>query len=152
MTKGNYLELMAIRRALASLAAELAAEKMSVEEIEALKERSLRTWRAIEAGEFDDALEGNHAFFDLICRGAKSVNLEQMLNGLWLRLGPSVASTLRGVFAQKAEVARGLILVTEIIEALEARDASRAKRSTEDALAAMSEMILKHSEFEESPA
>ena len=91
MTQAAYLEILEIRLHLEGLAAERAAERATGEQRAMLRKLLERNDRAARSQNHVLATQGNQEFHLALSRFAEMPNLQRILKGLWLRMGPLVA-------------------------------------------------------------
>jgi DNA-binding GntR family transcriptional regulator len=91
MSEATYLEILAIRLSLEGLAAENAAKHATPAQIRELRKLLERNDRAITQRKWALATEGNQEFHLALSRLAGMPNLQKVLKGLWLQMGPLVA-------------------------------------------------------------
>lgn len=133
-------DLFLVRAAIEGVAAEIAASRISDEELRALKLNLERTARAVAEGDAATFQQLNHDFHALIV-GASGVGLlETTLAGLWQRkeYEPSNVSfftTRMGISQNDHEV---------IVERLGARDATGARAAVESHIRSAADMFMAH--------
>lgn len=91
MTKAAYLEILEIRLHLEGLAAERAVERATPEQHARLRKLLERNDRAAATKNRVLATQGNQEFHLALSEVADMPNLQRILKGLWLRMGPLVA-------------------------------------------------------------
>ena len=74
--------------------AELAAPRLTPEQIDRLEAIDARVNRAIEGGKLSDYLEANHAFHFALYEAAEAPVLLDLARSLWLRAGPSLRAVI----------------------------------------------------------
>ncbi|OLP57761.1 GntR family transcriptional regulator [Xaviernesmea oryzae] len=136
-------DLMRARVAVEGLAAELAAQQASADNLAALKANIAVHEAAAAGGSVGDMLDANRAFHFLLYRAAGSDVLFQLIDTLWLRLGPymRLLSVHVEPLMREAEPQAYTRHHHRILAALTERDAGRARealvadiRGTEDIL------------------
>lgn len=136
MQAETYLEILDIRLHLEGLAAERATERAESSHIKALLKLLERNDRAIANNNYSTATEGNQEFHLALSDIANMPNLQKILRGLWLQMGPLVAcyydTNPPGLNLMHYEVVRAM----ETREPARARDAIRS-----DILVAKSAML-----------
>jgi DNA-binding GntR family transcriptional regulator len=123
-------DLFAIRHALEGLATERAAEHLTSHQLARLEALCERMDESVRNNDIDGYLADNYSFHFTIYDASNSPDLFLMIEGLWLRTGPS----LRG-----ACLAYGLIdglnaHHRKALSALRARDAAAARSAIEQDL------------------
>ena len=136
-------DLCRARVAVEGLAAELAAQQATAQEISALEANIAVHEQAAAQGHVDAMLDANRAFHFLLYRAARSDVLFQLIDTLWLRLGPYMRMLSVHVGPQMRDAAPDAYTRHHhrIVAALAERDAGRARealvadiRTTEDVL------------------
>lgn len=82
MTKKGMSEVLEVRVALEELAVSLACERITDEEIEALKEACAAFEKAIESSDTRQITAADVAFHDIILSAGKNIRLSQLVNNL----------------------------------------------------------------------
>lgn len=118
LSEPDLREITLIRIALEGLAAELSAQRGADQDIEKLRELQEQINAALEGGGYGDALWHNKEFHFWIYRMACLPRLVAMIEGLWLRVGPS----LYNLYPAFAEEKYGVRNHQMAIEALAERD------------------------------
>lgn len=136
MTEETYLEILDIRLLLEGLAAERAAERAQPPQIRALRKLLERNDRAIASLNHGVATDGNQEFHLALSRIANMPNLQKVLNGLWLQMGPLVACYYDTNPPRLNEMHYEVLRAMETGDPARARDAIRA-----DILVAKSAML-----------
>jgi DNA-binding GntR family transcriptional regulator len=91
----ELLEQVAFARlAIEPKLAELAAPKLTAEQIDRLEAIDGAVTRAIEAGKLPDYLAANHAFHFALYEAAEAPVLLDLARSLWLRAGPSLRAVI----------------------------------------------------------
>lgn len=91
MTREAYLEILDIRLNLEGLAAEHAAQRATRQQHATLRALLQRNDQAAAANDHVLATQGNQEFHLALSEVANMLNLQRILKGLWLRMGPMVA-------------------------------------------------------------
>ncbi len=125
LSSARLVELCRIRRALESLAAELAAAHLTNPEVLSLEGYCREMSGAIGAGEPSRYLAAHRSFHFLIYGAAQSPLLLSMIENTWVRLGPY----LHLLFDDRGAAASPEVHHREIVAALRARDALGAARA-----------------------
>ncbi|WP_212526041.1 GntR family transcriptional regulator [Actibacterium sp. MT2.3-13A] len=124
MTRQRFLQLMPIRVSLEGMAARLATPNFSEEEIKALSDvvqRVSETTRSFDAKTY---LLLNREFHFMIYEKAQNPELLQMINDLWLKVGP----VFTGLFDDNYYRQHANDEHQNILAAIEAGDAEAAQR------------------------
>ena len=90
LTKARYLENRTIRIVNEGLAAEEAAKKVSGNQLETLKNINAEMVKAHRSARYADVLIKNHAFHIELCRASGMSTLVDIVEILWLQIGPSL--------------------------------------------------------------
>ncbi|KQT52502.1 MULTISPECIES: GntR family transcriptional regulator [unclassified Aureimonas] len=120
MTERQLDEVRLIRLRLEGLAARLAAEKLDRDGLLALEELVADNEAARSAGDVAAAVRLNREFHFSICEAAGLPVLRAMIQSLWLRMGPMIASVYEN---------GGETMIThhyDILRAIERRDGDAA--------------------------
>lgn len=83
-------ELIFLRETLESQLASRAAERITDAQIDALERIDTQLDAAIERGDVGTYLRKNHAFHELLYAIADAPIITEVVNGVWLRFGPSM--------------------------------------------------------------
>lgn len=89
----EYLEIRDIRVELEGMAAAAAASSVTAADVAVLKSLMLENERALADGRFLDAVRLNQAFHFEYCRLADMPTLLEILNKLWIKMGPLIAQS-----------------------------------------------------------
>lgn len=95
MTRSSFDEIIAIRKSVEGLAASLAAQRVSTEELDEITKLNDAYFAAIEQRNSAEMLICNHHFHAAIYESAKAPLLMDIINSLWLRFGPFVAHAFK---------------------------------------------------------
>ncbi|MFN3156974.1 GntR family transcriptional regulator, partial [Marivita cryptomonadis] len=125
MTEATYLEILEIRLSLEGLAAEKAAQHATPVQIRELRKLLERNDRAIVRQNWALATEGNQEFHLALSTLAGMPTLQKVLKGLWLQMGPLVACYYD---TEPVGLNRHHY---ELLQALELRDGTAARRAIE---------------------
>lgn len=93
VARKEYLEIRDIRVELEGMAAGAAAESVQSNDIALLQSLILENENAIGQGRFVDAVRLNQAFHFEYCRLAGMPTLLDILNKLWIKMGPLIAQS-----------------------------------------------------------
>lgn len=128
LTQNDLKEITVIRIALEGLAAELGAPLATSDLINNLKEIQSLINGALDQGDYSAALWHNKEFHFLVYRLAGMPHLISMIEGLWLRIGPSLYN-LYPAFAQDKAGVRNHEMA---LEALNDRDGAALRSAFEN--------------------
>lgn len=95
ITGATYREIAAIRLELEGLAAARAAECRNDDDLTRLQANIAENESAIAAGDWQGAMRLNKQFHFALAEIAQMPVLHGLMNGLWLRIGPPIASFYR---------------------------------------------------------
>jgi DNA-binding GntR family transcriptional regulator len=126
LTPDILTELVRIRMEVEGYAAERAARRGSAALCRQLRAINEGFRQAIEAEDAAGMLEGNQRFHFAVYQAADAGELLKIIETLWLRSGPIVASE-RNVPGSVAMFARGVQVHERIAAAIERRDAAAAR-------------------------
>lgn len=90
LDKKSYLENRTIRIVNEGLAASEAARKITKRQLNKLKRLNEEMIKAAREGRFNDSIAHNYAFHIEICRAANMPALLEIIEILWLKIGPSL--------------------------------------------------------------
>ncbi len=126
-TRERHDELTRIRIVVEGLAAKLAAPRADALLILQLKKFNFEMGEAAAAKDWLPALQRNQEFHFAIYRAAKSAQLFEIIESLWLRQGPFMAKAYHGTQKPPEEMfLRGMQIHERIITALDRRDGKAA--------------------------
>ena len=126
MTREHYHELISLRALLEGRAAELAAGHVSDDDIAALQAIGDALTDAALSGDADEYVVQNRRFKFSVVKMAKSPVLEDLVERLWVQVGPFMGYYTTAVRAQ-ADLDRH----HEVIAALKAGDGKKARKAME---------------------
>jgi DNA-binding GntR family transcriptional regulator len=126
VTHERHDELTRIRMSVEGLAAKLAAPRADALLILQLKKFNFEMGDAAAAKDWLRALQSNQEFHFAIYRAAKSAQLFEIIESLWLRTGPFLAVAYRGPQKPEEMFLRGMQVHERIIAALDRRDGKAA--------------------------
>lgn len=121
MDQKTYLEILDIRLELEGLAAQRAAQRARPAQIRDLRKLLERNDRAIAQRNHRSATDCNQKFHLALSRIADMPNLQNILNVLWLRMGPLVACY------HDLDPPRLNELHHAVVQAMQAADGARAR-------------------------
>ena len=128
-------EIYAIRIALEPTAAAAAMDNIPEKGIAELRKIQARLATALERRNYKNVLIGNRDFHFAIYGRADLPMLQKMIEGLWLRLGPSLNLLYTSYPKQPVPPRGGTGFHAEIIEAIEKRDVVALRQRITDDLA-----------------
>jgi len=125
---GEIMEMITVWAALESMAARLATERASDEEIASLRAMAGRFGSDDAKAHIEEYSESNIAFHQRILELSQCMMLKTIADGLFMHM----RAVRRKAMAEKDRSSRSVAEHIGIIEALEARDADRAARETRE--------------------
>ena len=149
MSKASFVDLTRVRLCLEGFAAEIAAKDINEQELGQLARAIRQMEAATEAGDGDDFSAGNQRFHFGIYRASRSEHLLPMIETLWLRIGPFLASTVRTETAL-TPLGRELVDQTyhnQAIEALRRGDGAAARVAIEEDLSHAAALYHRYHSF-----
>lgn len=140
LTRQAYLENRTIRIANEGLAAAEAAKKITKEQLNRLKKINAEMIKAAKEGRFNDSLANNYAFHIEVCKAADMPALLEIIEILWLKIGPSLNILYSRRSESKAE--RKSNYHRQTIDALAAGNSEAARAAMEKDLVEGGESLL----------
>jgi DNA-binding GntR family transcriptional regulator len=144
MTPDRLVELTRVRVALEGMAARLATKNADQQLVETLTRLNAEMREAIEPTRADDVLRANQEFHFTIYRAAKSPQLLELIDMLWLRSGPYLADMLRGRVDAREIFRRGTLVHGRLIRAMARQDADGVARALTLDMERTAEFSMKH--------
>jgi len=143
MTKSKFTELLLIRKELEGLAIEQAASKITSEELIELEKNHAIYLKEIVKKKPDAsvAIEANMKLHFAIYRAAKLPTLLNIIEGLWLQVGPVLNLDLRSG-SKRLISGPAKNHHAEMIEALRNKNAPKARKALMNDLGSAAEFIL----------
>ncbi|NLG68228.1 MAG: GntR family transcriptional regulator [Firmicutes bacterium] len=120
----DVVEIFDVRTALEALAAQLAAERASDEDLERTERILVEYGECVDSGDIARLIEGDTRFHEAIYQMAGNSRLKQMLS----LLGEQVMRYRTMTLSHKPRMRKALEEHRRIVEAIAARDAQRAAR------------------------
>lgn len=127
MTKQHYKELIELRALLEGKAAEMAASLITAKELAALEKIAKDLTKASKDADAEKYIDLNQKFKFGIVAAARSESLGDLVERLWLQVGPFMRFYSSEVSEQHA-----LDRHEEAVEALKRRDGASARKAIED--------------------
>ena len=140
LDKKGYLENRAIRVVNEGLAASEAARKITKRQLIKLKKLNDDMIKAAKENRFNDSIACNYAFHIEVCKAADMPVLQEFIEILWLRIGPSLNLLESNLYKKRPNKASNYH--KEILQALENRDAKAARTAMEKDLIEGGETLL----------
>lgn len=128
ISKRDVAEVFEIRRALEGLAASLAADRVTEDQLELMERYLLMISDAIEKGNLDDTIEIDTLFHEVLYQAANNAWLEDMINNLREHIQRHRSTSL----AHPGRMKQAFIEHRKIVEAIGNRDADLAKKLAEE--------------------
>lgn len=138
VTVREYRELADIRRTVEGLAAERATAAMGSDVLEALHGINAAYRAARLRHDVAEALRLNRTFRFMLYEAAGMPTLLDMIERLWLRIGPS----LNHLYPRPDEVDLGRHSYDDLLDALRLRDAAAVRAAIERAIVAGTEILI----------
>ena len=148
VTGDRYLEISEIRRALEGLAAARATERITPRQIAELRQTKERFIAAKNARDVAAALRHNYAFRFGLYESAGMPTLLDMIERLWLQIGP----TLNYLYPQAAPAGAEPHNYDRLLAALEQRDQDGVRAAIDRAIDAGTQILLTNLQNEPDPA
>lgn len=126
MTREHYRELIMLRALLEGRAAEIAASKITTEELKALRLIGDRLTEASKAGDAEAYITLNQKFKFAVVAAAKSPVLAELVEQLWMQVGPFMR-----FYAADVHIQHELDKHVEAVEAMARGDAVAARLAIE---------------------
>ncbi|WP_095156608.1 GntR family transcriptional regulator [Pseudomonas sp. Irchel 3E13] len=124
LTSRQYLEIRSIRLSLEGLAAETAAARVTPQQLEQLETCIQSNLAAIQDNNLASALTHNHEFHYALTQIADMPVLSGILDGLWMRTGPLIASAY-GSFNERMAIDHHW----DVLSALKKKDGAAAREA-----------------------
>ena len=129
LTAESYLELVDVRKLIEGRATARACELLSDEEVGQIAAINDRLLGYAERGMLRKAMTENQHFHFAIYRAARSRVLLEIIENLWVRVGPSLQHLLAEAFARDSQTLHeGFANHQRVVDALRARDAAAAAK------------------------
>jgi DNA-binding GntR family transcriptional regulator len=144
MTPDRLVELTRVRVALEGMAARIATKNADQQLVEILTRLNSEMREAIEPTRADDVLRANQEFHFTIYRAAKSPQLLELIDMLWLRSGPYLADMLRGRADAREIFRRGTVVHGRLIRAMARQDADGVARALTLDMERTAEFSMRH--------
>ncbi|QOR34507.1 GntR family transcriptional regulator [Clostridium sp. 'deep sea'] len=138
MSVRDISETFEIRAALEGLAAKLAVEKITTDELEAMELTVLRMSKCIDSGDLTELIDIDEEFHDILVRASRNERLTQMISLLREQIKRFRRASLSTLGRQS------LILGEhrQILEAIAERDDNRSQRLVEEHIANAEDSLL----------
>lgn len=139
----KYVDILEIRLFLEGRAIRKACDHMTEEELEELIEIDRALAKCIEEGRLKDTMKENQRFLFHMYRASRSETLQQMIEQLWLQVGPSINKHLISQFLKdKSFLGTVFSNHARIIQALKVRNPAQASAAKQDDLLMGAELII----------
>ena len=139
LTAAEYEELRDVRIVLEGLAAERAVANITASELEQVESNCAAMQTAAEAGDLEAYVRGNWAFHLSVYRASRMEALVNLIEGLWLRVGPYVSFMM----PDQASLAASLPDHWHVLEALKRKDGLAARQAIADDITHSAVALLK---------
>jgi len=141
MTRAGFRDLTEVRIHNETLAASLAAQRMSVPELDRLRQLERGFCEALASGDSRDAVRANKTLHFHIYDGAGSPVLRDVISTMWLKAGPVITLDL-GEASRRTRNAASVSNHADLVRALCVRDGEGAARAMEADIRSAAEFIL----------
>lgn len=142
LNKKKYLENRLIRIANEGLAAAEAASRINGQQLKRIEKINEEMREASREGRFEDSIAKNHAFHIEVCKAADMPELMEIIEILWLKIGPSL-NILRARRPENAPKSKSNYH-QKILQALKAKDPEAARTGIEMDLIHGGESLLEY--------
>lgn len=147
----EFEEITAARLSVEGLAARLAAQRISAEELEDLEAANAKVVAAVKKKDVHAEARANETFHFTVYRAARSSILLRIIEGLWLRIGPVLISLLQDLNVDRpASRLAGTKYHSRLIAALRAGDAVEAERALQGDLGSAAEFYISYLKKQEN--
>jgi DNA-binding GntR family transcriptional regulator len=155
ITRVGFADLTVVRCNLEGLAAEMAATRITPEEIIVAERNTRRMKNAIVDGDLEDYTFCNREFHFTIYRASRSEHLIPLIEKLWLKIGPLLAIRYADAArapskrddAQRRPWRRAQEIHSHVLEALRANDAKAAGEAIRSDILAAAEWYERNYAF-----
>jgi DNA-binding GntR family transcriptional regulator len=142
LNKNGYLENRTIRVVNEGLAAAEAAKKIKTRQLSRLNRINEEMIKSAREGRFKDSIANNYAFHIEVCKAAEMPALLELVEILWLKIGPSL-NKLQSHDSENIPKTKSNYH-KQILQALEANDSQAAKSAMEKDLVQGGESLLEY--------
>ncbi len=149
MTREGFDELYRIRTNLEGMATEMAAEKITDAEIEALETHRVSTAQAIDDKDPAAWQTARRDFYFTIYGAAQSLHLVPMIETMWLQSGPIQLAPFRQALDGNRTALETWGRLAPLTEALRERNGEAARRAIEQAFAEATAWYHANYEFDQ---
>lgn len=130
LTREKFQDLTSVRCLVEPEAAGMAATRVSQEQLEVLDRENRRLMRAVKKVNLQEMLEANRAFHFTIYEAAGSPILLQVIESLWLQIGPYLQALFHR-YKERMESLPTERVSEELLSAIQKGNAARAKKIRE---------------------
>lgn len=141
MTRAGFRDLTEVRIHNEGLAARWAAQRMSVPDLDRLRQLERAFREALASSDSRDAVRANKALHFHIYEGAGSPVLRDVIGAMWLKAGPVITLDL-GEASRRSRNAASVRNHADLVRALCARDGDAASHALEADIRSAAEFIL----------
>lgn len=144
LTRSRFRELVVIRRVVEGLAVETAAGCITPQQVAALAslEQAFRREIALEQPDVNEIIQINKQFHFTAYAAARMPTLSNLIEGLWLRIGPVLNLDLRKTDSLRRSDPPAVNAHNALLEALRAGDGVAAKAALARDIDSAAEVIL----------
>ncbi|PWC22436.1 GntR family transcriptional regulator [Brenneria roseae subsp. roseae] len=137
LTEEQFMEIRTLRLALEGTGAELAAKRITPQDLQRIAVNIQLNRQAIEKNNLSDALQLNSEFHLLLAQTAQMPLLSQFIGSLWMRTGPLIAQAYAH-FSLKMAIEHHY----DVLSALRQQDSQAARQSIQEDILDGSEAML----------
>lgn len=144
ITRSRFRELVVIRRVVEGLAVETAAGRITPQQVSALEalEQAFRREIALEQPDVNQIIQINKQFHFTAYAAAQMPALSNLIEGLWLRIGPVLNLDLRNRHSVRRSDPPAVNAHRALLQALRAGDGAAAKAALALDIDSAAEVIL----------
>jgi GntR family transcriptional repressor for pyruvate dehydrogenase complex len=145
--KDQIIQIMEVRECLEVRAAELAAERVTPSEIDAMEQALDQMEECIDRDDIDSLVEADRTFHDLLCQASRNELIPILRRSLYLTLQGRMQTLFRITPRARESLAEHRV----VLKAMRAREPEGAAQAVRDHLRKVTEAYLKTSELENVP-
>lgn len=140
LTLERFQEITKIRKVLEGMAVEMATKYRTSDQLAVLQEHYERFSKAKMSGSIDETLRANRAFRLELYRCAGMPILQNLIEQLWIRIGPS----FNYLYPQSHEMSHGHHNYEELLKALACQDAEASVKMVHRVIDDGAELLIRH--------
>lgn len=150
LSRDDFLELSAIQKELEGLAAARAAKVITDADIERLEQHVEAASEAVRARDVDGLLTASREFCFHVQGCARSTFLASVINGLWLKLGPTRRVAYTELFKPRNQAEKLARTRGPLLEALRRRNPDEAREAMVEDIDKAIPVILRFGQFKDA--